>query len=70
MWFSISNYCGVRLNEQDVIGKLMKKMMGIDYCLEWGAHLARMKLGREGEWGIEEIWMGCCIIIIWDGAEM
>ena len=42
----------------------MKKMMGIDYCLEWGAHLARMKLGREGEWGREEIWMGCCIIII------
>ena len=54
----------MRLNEQDVIGKRMKKMMGIDYYLEWGAHLARMKLGREGEWGIEEIWMGCCIIII------
>ena len=48
----------------------MKKMMGIDYCLEWGAHLARMKLGREGEWGREEIWIGCCIIITWDGAEL
>ena len=65
MWFSISNNCGVRLNEYDVKGKLMKKMMGIDYCLEWGgAYLYRMKFGREGEWGREEIWMGCCVIII------
>ena len=41
----------------------MKKMMGIDYCLEWGAHLARMKLGREGEWGREEIWMGVVLLL-------
>ena len=46
MWFSISNYCGVRLNEQDVIGKLMKKMMGIDYCLEWGGLFRQNEIGQ------------------------
>ena len=32
--------------------------------------MARMKLEKGSEWGREEIWMGCCIIINGDGAEL
>ena len=32
--------------------------------------MARMKLEKDREWGREEIWMGCCIIINGDGAEL
>ena len=32
--------------------------------------MARMTLEKNSEWGREEIWMGCCIIINGDGAEL
>ena len=44
MWFSISNNCGVRLCEQDVI--LIKKVMGIDYCHSMWGSFSQNEIGQ------------------------